>query len=77
MGYDRSTDRRATELVVEPDRHRAIALALSSARAGDSVVIAGKGHETTLTIGDTVVPFDDREVARAELARLMEEGGAS
>ena len=77
MGYDRSTDRRATELVVEPDRHRAIALALSSARAGDSVVIAGKGHETTLTIGDTVVPFDDREVARAELAGLMEEGGAS
>jgi UDP-N-acetylmuramoyl-L-alanyl-D-glutamate--2,6-diaminopimelate ligase len=34
------------------------------------VVIAGKGHETTQTTGKTVVPFDDRVVAREELARL-------
>ena len=69
-GSERTAERRATELLVEPDRRRAIALALAAARPGDVVVIAGKGHETTQTIGDTVVPFDDREVARVELARL-------
>ena len=74
-GYERTADRRSRELLVEPDRRRAIALALSSARPGDAVVIAGKGHETTLTIGDIVVPFDDREVTRAELARLTPSNG--
>jgi UDP-N-acetylmuramoyl-L-alanyl-D-glutamate--2,6-diaminopimelate ligase len=51
---------------IQPDRRRAIALALGDARPGDVVVIAGKGHETTQTIGDVVSPFDDRTVA-AEL----------
>jgi UDP-N-acetylmuramoyl-L-alanyl-D-glutamate--2,6-diaminopimelate ligase len=48
---------------IQPDRRRAIDLALRDARPGDVVVIAGKGHETTQTIGDEVLPFDDREVA--------------
>ncbi|MBU3688284.1 MAG: UDP-N-acetylmuramoyl-L-alanyl-D-glutamate--2,6-diaminopimelate ligase [Acidimicrobiales bacterium mtb01] len=47
-----------------PDRAEAIARALRLASANDVVVIAGKGHETTQTIGTTVVPFDDRVVAR-------------
>ncbi len=51
---------------IQPDRRRAIALALGDARPGDVVMIAGKGHETTQTIGDDVSPFDDRTVA-AEL----------
>jgi UDP-N-acetylmuramoyl-L-alanyl-D-glutamate--2,6-diaminopimelate ligase len=49
---------------VEPDRRAAIALALEMAETGDAVVLAGKGHETTQTIGDTAHPFDDRVVAR-------------
>ncbi|MGH9186335.1 MAG: UDP-N-acetylmuramoyl-L-alanyl-D-glutamate--2,6-diaminopimelate ligase [Acidimicrobiales bacterium] len=53
-----------SRVVVEPDRRAAIALVLGDARPGDVVVIAGKGHETTQTIGDDVLPFDDREVAR-------------
>lgn len=55
-------------VLVEPDRHAAIELALKRAASGDVVVIAGKGHETTQTIGGRVLPFDDRDVARQVLA---------
>jgi UDP-N-acetylmuramoyl-L-alanyl-D-glutamate--2,6-diaminopimelate ligase len=55
---------------VEPDRAKAIALAMTKARAGDIVVIAGKGHEKTQTIGKQVLPFDDVAVAREALAWL-------
>ena len=48
----------------ESDRRQAIALAIALAGPNDVVVIAGKGHETTQTIGDLVIPFDDRVVAR-------------
>jgi UDP-N-acetylmuramoyl-L-alanyl-D-glutamate--2,6-diaminopimelate ligase len=51
----------------EPDRRRAIELAIELAVAGDVVVIAGKGHETTQTIGQMSTPFDDRVVARENL----------
>jgi UDP-N-acetylmuramoyl-L-alanyl-D-glutamate--2,6-diaminopimelate ligase len=57
-------------VVIEPDRRRAIAAAIRNARHGDVVLVAGKGHETTQTIGDTVVPFDDRAVARQLLEEL-------
>ena len=53
-----------------PDRARAIRLALDGAAAGDLVLIAGKGHETTQTIGEDVLPFDDRLVAREALGEM-------
>jgi UDP-N-acetylmuramoyl-L-alanyl-D-glutamate--2,6-diaminopimelate ligase len=60
--------------LIELDRHAAIRHAIAGARKGDVVLIAGKGHESTQTIGDTVIDFDDRDVARSELRRL---GGRS
>lgn len=55
---------------VEPDRARAIEQAITEARAGDFVLIAGKGHETYQIIGKEKRPFDDREHARNALRRL-------
>jgi len=52
------------------DRREAIAVALGEARSGDVVIIAGKGHETTQIVGESVTPFDDRLVAAEELGRL-------
>jgi UDP-N-acetylmuramoyl-L-alanyl-D-glutamate--2,6-diaminopimelate ligase len=58
------------EYVVEPDRRAAIRVALERAAPGDVVVIAGKGHETGQEFADRTIPFDDRVVARQELASL-------
>ena len=52
---------------VEVDRGRAIARAIALAEPGDSVLIAGKGHEDYQIFADRTVHFDDREVARREL----------
>ncbi|HET7122155.1 MAG TPA: UDP-N-acetylmuramoyl-L-alanyl-D-glutamate--2,6-diaminopimelate ligase [Solirubrobacterales bacterium] len=61
----------APELEVVVDRREAIALALARAEAGDTVVIAGKGHEQGQEFADgRKIPFDDREVAREELRKL-------
>ena len=54
-------------VMTEPDRRRAIAAALSAARPGDVVVVAGKGHETTQTVGTVTADFDDRHVVRSLL----------
>jgi UDP-N-acetylmuramoyl-L-alanyl-D-glutamate--2,6-diaminopimelate ligase len=55
------------EVVVEPDRARAIALAAQRALPGDVLVVAGKGHETGQEIAGVVTPFDDRDVLRRVL----------
>jgi UDP-N-acetylmuramoyl-L-alanyl-D-glutamate--2,6-diaminopimelate ligase len=56
----------------EVDRRAAIAMALAEARPGDVVVIAGKGHEQGQEFEDgRKIPFDDRDVAREELHRLL------
>jgi UDP-N-acetylmuramoyl-L-alanyl-D-glutamate--2,6-diaminopimelate ligase len=60
------TSRRA-KVTVQSDRRRAIETALGVAQAGDAVVIAGKGHETTQSIAGADYDFDDRVVARHAL----------
>lgn len=59
-----------TKFVIEPDRRKAIDLALHQARLGDIVLLAGKGHEKTQTTREGVFPFDDVEVARELLANM-------
>jgi len=59
--------RTPATVLVEPDRERAIGLAIDQARSGDIVLLAGKGHETVQVLKDAVVPFDDREMARRAL----------
>jgi UDP-N-acetylmuramoyl-L-alanyl-D-glutamate--2,6-diaminopimelate ligase len=53
----------------EPDRERALEMALDEAQAGDIVLLAGKGHETYQFLRDGKIDFDDREKARAILRR--------
>lgn len=62
------------EVVVEPDRRKAIEHALTLAREGDFVVIAGKGHETYQEFKGRTIHFDDREVVREFLEEKAEEG---
>ena len=57
----------------ELDRRAAIELALGDARAGDVVVIAGRGAEPEQELATGKIPFDDREVARETLRRVVAE----
>jgi UDP-N-acetylmuramoyl-L-alanyl-D-glutamate--2,6-diaminopimelate ligase len=57
-------------VVMEPDRRRAIEIAVHRAGSGDVVLIAGKGHELTQTVGDQQIAFDDRAVARLALESI-------
>jgi UDP-N-acetylmuramoyl-L-alanyl-D-glutamate--2,6-diaminopimelate ligase len=56
--------------VVEPDRKKAIGIALADAKTGDMVLIAGKGHEKTQTTREGVFPFDDVQVATEALQQM-------
>jgi UDP-N-acetylmuramoyl-L-alanyl-D-glutamate--2,6-diaminopimelate ligase len=64
-----------TPHVAEPDRAKAIRRAVEEARAGDVVLIAGKGHETYQVLKDRTIHFDDREIAREVLRALGYEAG--
>jgi UDP-N-acetylmuramoyl-L-alanyl-D-glutamate--2,6-diaminopimelate ligase len=59
--------------IIEPDRRRAIELALRAASARDVVLIAGKGHETYQQVGNKKFDFDDRQVAREVLREIKEQ----
>ncbi len=66
----------AASVVVEPERERAIELAITGAGGGDVVLIAGKGHESNQIVGATTRHFDDREqAARALSVRRAARGG--
>ena len=44
------------------DRREAIGVALDAGRSGDTILLAGKGHETYQVVGTTKLPFDEREI---------------
>ncbi len=67
---------KGCRVVVESDRREAIGLAIAEARAGDSVLIAGKGHEDYQLVGGRVLHFDDVEEARVALAAAKAEVAA-
>jgi UDP-N-acetylmuramoyl-L-alanyl-D-glutamate--2,6-diaminopimelate ligase len=76
IGEIRSGIGDTVDPVVKPDRAEAIRAAVSQARPGDVVLLAGKGHETTQVTGDRVVPFDDRLEAGRALAKRFRGAGS-
>ena len=60
----------ATPYETVPDRRKAIAHALQTAKPGDVIVLAGKGHEDYQILGTEHIHFDEREVVAEELAKL-------
>ncbi|MFF3287518.1 UDP-N-acetylmuramoyl-L-alanyl-D-glutamate--2,6-diaminopimelate ligase [Streptomyces sp. NPDC003023] len=63
------------DVMVYEDRAAAIAAAVDRAEAGDTVLVAGKGHEQGQDIAGVIRPFDDRQVLRAAIERVV--GGAA
>jgi len=61
--------RTKAKVFVEPDRQKAIEIAIDEARSGDIVLLAGKGHESYQVLRDSTIEFDDREVARRVLSQ--------
>jgi len=64
------------EIQVEPDRGRAIARAVALAGPGDTLVVAGRGHEPEQEVAGRLLPFDDREVLRETLRAVHGSGAA-
>ena len=62
---------RGDHVAVVPDRTEAIRAAIRKAQAGDTVLLAGKGHETVQILSDRILPYDERIVAR----KILEEEG--
>jgi UDP-N-acetylmuramoyl-L-alanyl-D-glutamate--2,6-diaminopimelate ligase len=69
-GFERTTHHaRRTTKIIEPDRRKAIELAIKSADKDDIVLIAGKGHENYQIIGKQKFPFSDKTIALECLAK--------
>lgn len=69
-GADEAGAREGAQYVCIVGRREGIVQALSAAREGDTVLLAGKGHEQSIVIGREKLPWDDRQVAREVLAEL-------
>ena len=70
-GAEDAGRRRGDDLLLIADRREAIAAAFRAARRGDVVLLAGKGHETSIIGRDGPVPWDERRVAEEELDRIV------
>ena len=66
---------QGNDFVVEPDRRKAIHMAIEAARPGDVALIAGKGHETYQILGDRTIDFDDKQVALEALSTPERKAG--
>ena len=60
----------ATKTTVVPDRMDAIRAAFAQAKKGDTVLLAGLGHQNSRNMGGTEIPWDDRQVAKDLLAHI-------
>ena len=69
-GLDGAGRRHERDYLKILDRRRAISAALERAEPGDIVLVAGKGHEQCIIVGDEKLPWDDREVTRDLLRGL-------
>jgi UDP-N-acetylmuramoyl-L-alanyl-D-glutamate--2,6-diaminopimelate ligase len=69
-GAEAAGRRRGEDLLVIADRRAAITAAFRAARPGDVVLLAGKGHETSIIGRDGPAPWDERRVAEEELDRI-------
>ena len=67
IGFQKKGKERGQHYLIFIDRREAIEEALTTAEAGDIVLIAGKGHETYQIFKDRTIDFDDRDIARAWL----------
>ena len=68
-GISPAAERDRTSLVTIVDRKEAIQFAIRTAEPGDLILLVGKGHEKTQTIGGREMPFDEAQIARAALER--------
>jgi UDP-N-acetylmuramoyl-L-alanyl-D-glutamate--2,6-diaminopimelate ligase len=70
-GAEAAGKREGRDFLCIADRTQAIAAAFAQAQAGDTVVLAGKGHEQSIFLGTEKLPWDDRKVARETLRKLL------
>ncbi len=71
IGAEKAAKHEGRDFLCIADRTQAIAAAFQHALPGDTVILAGKGHEQSIIIGREKIPWDDRQVAREQLHALM------